>query len=299
MKLLLKFLSFFAIFWIWLLQTFAIDAPANLKVDSINDTNINLSWDTASGAYMYYVSYWKTSWGKYENQTDFVEKNNVTIDSLEPNNTYYFVVTALDENGDESTYSNELAEDITKSIFSLNSVNVISPTKIELVFSDPLDSTEWTERDFNIYNKSDKLDSFEVLSTDLNKDDNTKLDLTLDRELKTWIEYEVVVTAIKNSSLKNIESGIDSVETFILNKELAKTATGSNTWETATEDLNSASDKSSLIWSNIDNNELKNTTLGVASKTSKLPTTWPEDILILILSIILSALFFIFKYKKA
>jgi len=315
MKFLLKIVSIFVLLWVSFLNTFAIDAPMNLKIDSISDNTVNLSWDSVDNAYMYYVSYWKTSWWPYDSQTDFIDTTNISIDSLESGNTYYFVVTALDENWDESIYSNEVAADINMTIFSLDTVNVIDKNKIELVFSDILDSTEWTEREFNIYNKSDELDTFDVVSTSLNPDDKHKLELTLDRDIEVWVEYEVVVIAIKNESLQNIESGIDSIETFTLTEDLAnsftweiiETSTGevieTSTGETLndednTQDLNSAWDEASIAWANIEETDLENTTLWAAQNNTSLPKTWPEHILIFVLSILLAWVLFVFKYKK-
>jgi len=317
MKFLVKILSFLALFWITFLNAFAIDTPINLKTDSIVDNSINLSWDSVDNAYMYYVSYWKTSWWPYENQTDFVDTNNISIEWLESWNTYYFVVTALDEDGNESTYSNEVAEDINIKVFGLDTINVIYKNKIELVFSDNLDSTDWTEREFNIYNKSDELDTYDVISTELNSEDNHKLELTLDRDIEVWVEYEVVVIAIKNESLQNIESGIDSIETFTLTEELVNSFTwtltetltwdlldNTSTWEvlvnenTTNQDLNSAWDEGSIAWANVDESDLENTTLWAAQNNTSLPKTWPEHILIFVLSVILAWLFFVFKYKK-
>lgn len=346
MKFLLKFFSVLALFWIGLSSAFAIDAPSNFKIDSINDTSVDLSWDLVDNAYMYYVSFWSTSWGDYDNQTDFVEENTVSVSSLEIGSTYYFVVTSLDENWEESIFSDELSVDFDKNIFSLESVSVKSKTTLELTFSDILDSTEWTEREFNIYKKSDKLDTFEVISSELNMEDSSKLNLTLDKELELWVQYEIVVVAIKNESLKNIESWIDSIEWFIINEEdiineelttnSEMVTEGTIATDTTVDELNPASDEEllgtdttvgelnsasseellgtdttldgfnsasneelSVAWVNIEDGELENTTLGAAGNTDQLPKTWPESVLILILSIVLWALVFVFKYKKA
>ena len=323
MKFLLNLFSFLVLSLIGLSSVFALNAPDNFKIDSVNDNSVDLSWDLVNNAYVYYVSYWTTSWWTYENQTDFIDGNKTSIPSLIPWTTYYFVVTSLDENWKESSFSRELSLDFNKKIFSLESVSVKSKNNIELKFSEPLDSTEWTEREFNIYKKSNKLDDFNVISSNLDANDNSKLNIVLDRDIEPWIEYEIVVVAIKNKSLKNIESWIDSIEWFILNSAwIGSTLTGSTStgstltgaivndlnsaWTGSTStgsivnDLNSAwIEKSSVVWANVDNKELNNTTLWAAENNNKLPKTWPESILILILSVILWALVFVFKYKKA
>ena len=317
MKFLLKIFLISWLFIFTLSNSFAIDAPVNLKVDSINATNVDLSWDKVDNWYMYYISYWKNSWGSYESQTDFIEANTGSVTWLEAWNTYYFVVKALDENWDESAYSNEVSADIPEeSVFSLESVVANNKKQIELTFSRELDSSTWSVREFKVYKKTDDTDLFDVLSTELNKTDNTKLVLNLDRDLENNVEYEVVVIAIKDKNANNIESGIDSIESFIVDENNFVTNSGvilTDTW--VTEELNSASEtwttEKSNTWTTINTNEnapdgttlsnsdLEKTTLWAAAKNDKLPKTWPEEILLVILSIILWALVFIFKYKKA
>jgi len=307
------------LFVLTLSDALAINAPSNLKIDSIENTSVNLSWDTSSGAYMYYISYWLNAGWSYDNQTDFIDSNTWVINWLETWKTYYFVVTALDENWDESSYSNEIAWDTWVNIFSLESIVVNTSNSLELNFSRDLDTTENTEREFKIYNKSDNLDTFDVISTEIDSTNPNNLIVTLDRELQLWVEYELVVIAIKDINLNNIESWIDSIESFIFNNEIINTTESwgiiTESWvlDENNEELNSANSDSWTVdnstwtvvinewpsWSNIDTNELNNTTLGAAWNTNQLPKTWPENILILVLSIILWALVFVFKYKKA
>ena len=315
-------LNFFLIFWLFIFtiyNSFAIDAPLNLKVDSINDTTVDLSWDNVDNWYMYYISYWKNSWGSYDNQTDYLESNTWTVSWLEAWNTYYFVVKALDENWDESNYSNEVSADIPEeNVFSLESVVANNKKQIELTFSRELDSSTWSVREFKVYEKSDNINLYDVLSTELDKNNSTKLILNLDRDLENKIEYEVVVIAIKDKNGNNIESWINSIESFVVDENNFITTESwpvlSDIWAVLDENLNSASEiwttEKSNTWTTINtnenepdsttlsNNDLEKTTLWAAAKNDKLPKTWPEEILLLVLSIILWALVFVFKYKK-
>jgi len=48
MKFLIKIFSFVFIFFALILDTFAIDSPVNFKLDSLNNTTVNLSWDAVT-----------------------------------------------------------------------------------------------------------------------------------------------------------------------------------------------------------------------------------------------------------
>lgn len=291
MKNLFRILSFIILFFILILESFAIDAPTNLSLDSSTESSVNLSWDVTENAFMYYVYYSKQSGLEtgYDMQTDFIESNSLKINDLEIWSTYYFVAVALDENWNESVYSNELIVDITSNIivdFALDSIEVIDYNKIELDFTNGLEDSKNTLREFKIINKNDNLDTFEVISTKLNSEDNSKLELTLDRDTKIWNEYEVVIIAITSVDWENIESWIDNTEIFIVEEIIIE--------------LNSAIEKVVWpTWTNIESSEIENTTLALAKTNDSLPKTGPEHIFMLILSIILWALIFVFRYKKA
>lgn len=308
MKSIFKLLSFILLFFALFLQSFAINAPANLKLDSSSDSSVNLSWDVTENAYMYYVYYSKKSWlvNWYDMQSDFIDGNSIVINGLETGTTYYFTVVALDQVWDESSFSNELVIDTNQVLdtwvtFALDSISMISSNTIELTFTSPLNNSVDAIREFKISNKADSSDTYEVLSTELNSNDNSKLTLVLDRNPEIWKEYEVVIIAITSSDGKNIESWIDNTETFIAEEIITVDALiVEDIILNELVDLNSASEVPVWpTWANIESNVIENTTLALAENNSALPKTWPEHILMLILSIILWALIFIFKYKKA
>ncbi len=299
MKGLFKLISIFVLSFSFILNTFAIDATTDVKVNLIDDSSVEMTWNQVDWAYMYYVSYWKISReeAEYANVTDFIEWTWTTISWLETWNTYYFSVTSLDDSWNESWFSNEIAIDVNwwtnTSTFRLESIDVLGVNEIKLVFTNPLDSTEWTEREFNIYNKADKVDTIWVLEAKLDNVNTNELNLILDTDLQEGIEYEVVVIAIKNENWENIKSGIDSIDVFTYNGEIKEepvemnVALPVNAWPS---------------WSDIaiENKDIvDSTTLSVAESPEKLPKTWPEHILIFILSIVLAWVLFVFKFKKA
>ncbi|MFK7779673.1 MAG: fibronectin type III domain-containing protein [Candidatus Gracilibacteria bacterium] len=299
MKSIFRFLGFVSLLFVLIVESFALDAPSDVEIESFTDTSVVVKWEPLEDAIMYYVYYSKVSGvdADYENYSDFVEGDSVEITELEEGQNYYFAVTSLDENGEESVYSEEIVFDVNNIDqakrsdldFALDGVSVISYNKIELSFTNPLDNSKDTMREFKVVNKSDNFDTFEVILTELNPKNDLLLGVTLDRNLKVGNQYEVIIVAIVSATGRNIESGIDNIETFTVRKI------------NETVELNSASpeEETSLIGTNLSAEEVENTTLALANNQTALPTTGPEHVLMLILSIILGAVIFIFNYKKA
>ena len=85
------------------------------------DTTATLEWDppttntdgTDLAALSGYKIYYRTASGSYETPLDVGNVTSYTINdlSLSPE-TYYFAVTAYDESGNESDYSNEVSKTI-------------------------------------------------------------------------------------------------------------------------------------------------------------------------------------------
>lgn len=300
-------------------NSYAVDAPSNFKVESVWDNSIDLSWDLVDNAWFYNVYYGKNS-NDYDMYTDVIEGGSTTINNLENGVTYYFVVTSIDEVWEESLNSKELMANISNSeedswnIFSFDSISAISNNELELGFSLPLDSSESSLREFKVKNKNDSLDSFYVVENKINNNDKSKLKITLDRDLEAGSQYEIIVVSLTSSDGKNIESGIDNMKVFNFSWELNNDISGyseSVDINNSTEnqdlekveniELNSAEEKVNQEWPSwelISNDEINNTVLWASTSNEKLPQTWPEHIFMLILSIILGALIFIFRYKK-
>ena len=120
MKSFFRFLLFISLSFALVINVFAIDAPINIEIENSNDTSVVVTWEPVADALMYYVYYWTESWkiSDYENYSDFVEWNSVEINDLNIWTNYYFVVTSLDENWEESTYSDEIVYDVNNLNFT-------------------------------------------------------------------------------------------------------------------------------------------------------------------------------------
>lgn len=308
MKKILAFITTIFLFFGFVLESFAIDAPSNLKVDSSTNSSVVLSWDVLADAYMYSVYYWKkslvwTSSGTYDNQTEYVEWNTVEIKDLD-SWVYYFSVVALNDLWDESTFWKELMFDTSSdpitgaasSSFVLKSINVVSLNWVELTFSAPIEDVENAVREFKIVNKADSLDAFNVVKTEVNPEDATKLLLTLDKDTNIWSEYEVTVTAIKSADAKNIEAWIDSTEVFMVNA--ADYPTEDVTYANFPVQLNAAGESLNVVtWSGETGSGVA--LLAAAETAEALPSTGPEQVILLLLSLIIWFGFFIVKLKRS
>lgn len=101
-------------FYLILLLAFIISFIVVVPVVYSADRKITLSWtlNTETDMYVYRV-YQSTKRGTYNtsNVVATVDKsiNKVNLIIPQDNRTYYFVVTALDNGGKESAYSNEVS----------------------------------------------------------------------------------------------------------------------------------------------------------------------------------------------
>jgi hypothetical protein len=138
--------------------------------------------------------------------------------------------------------------------------------------------------------------------------------LVLDKDLVNENEYKVIVLKIEDIYWQNIKYWVDSEAIFYYyyTEETPKEV------EVEPEtDLNSASEveenndieeivpleeqevKSSIWGTNLNSWDVENQVTVVAKDNTKLPTTWPEHILLLILAIIIWGLVFVYNYRKA
>jgi hypothetical protein len=73
---------------------------------------IILTWDPPNPDYNvsgYIIYYWCRQDDKYEHWIDNGSETSCTLEGFEKNSTYYFTVTAYNQNGDESDFSNEVS----------------------------------------------------------------------------------------------------------------------------------------------------------------------------------------------
>jgi hypothetical protein len=116
-----------------------------------------------------------------------------------------FQVNAEDTSSGTNTQPDPIVQ---TELFLLKSseTEIISFSKIKLVFSELLENDLNASREFRIISKADEFDEFFVIKTELDSADNSKIFLTLDRDTEKNGEYELTVIDIKSKTGKNIES---------------------------------------------------------------------------------------------
>jgi hypothetical protein len=228
--------------------------------------------------------------------------------------TFSLNFSVLASSWETNTWSSDEEVSIQKE-FSLKNIKPISFTKFELEFSDELDSGSWAAREFRIIDKNDELDEFYVLENELSSEDQTRLTITLDREVTINNIYEIFVIELYSKDWNSIEQGINSISTFTINEDTFKETEKEleileNTWATQEEqieeELNSAKEEnlestwavSENSWKDLKEEEVEKNTLSEAKNNTKLPTTWPEHILMLLLALSLTGFVFLFRFKR-
>lgn len=314
-KILSLILAFFTAFIPFSVSAEWFEFASAPKAEKFTSNSVSLSWEEIAWAEGYVVLYDTVSVASsneenafYSNETDdLIFENNTTITGLEPGITYYFAVTALDFEWNETPASPELAVSTIEVDVELNSANEepLAPTEIkstsakqiEVKFNIELDENEDAVREFSILDDEENevfIDNVELISSDT-------LALNLDGELKNGTTYNVVIIALQDSNLNNIEAGVDGIISFVSEFETAQDTSA----EEISEESAPSNDSVEEVVEEISDEvvEIKEevteekTVEEVADKAKELPETWAKENIIIFLSIIIAM--FVTLRKKA
>lgn len=275
------------------------------------DTRVTLTWDALDDALGYIVSYGETSLEKsngevefYDKETeDLIESNETTIDGLTVNTTYYFVVTAIDKNGNETKFSPELelktaetgaavaaaepkAEEETPAVeaepkaeaaaLEIAAVEASLNNQIKIKFNKALENSADAVREFKVLEKVSQIE-LNISKVTLEEDSMT-LSLDLAGVLKTNAEYDVTVIALNAQDGTNIEAGVEGMRSF------------TTPWELKEKEEEAAP---AVVEPEVDLNAAP----AAKPEAKKLPQTGAEEVVVLFLALILSGL--VFMRRKA
>jgi len=293
-------------------QTFALEAPTDLKVSGTNDTTIMLDWSEVPDTIWYYIYYGTQTWsgGTYEVEwVDIIEESDFSLTELVPNQEYFLAVTSVDEFWKESQYSREVSATTLQewntqieTNFKLDNVFVIDETSLEFVFSKELSTLSSSPREF-IIKTVDGISEINSSISQLDDSDSSRLFVLLDDALVSNENYRVTVLDIKSEDGESISSGIDAFSDFqtpefsspepavsaIITPEIEEPV---DSTETPEPDENNkiwlqANDGSSNGWSSISTDEIDSNTVSAAASNEKLPQTWPEILILLAIALLL------------
>lgn len=304
-KLLLIAVSF-TFFVLWVNSVSAEFKSTEKKSDSIT-----FSWESVENALIYKINYGNISW-TYDKSTDYIDALTYSIFDLTPWTQYYFSLVWLDEDANEIYKSSELSittpeldekSDSTLKNLSLEKAEMVWENMIEISFSNDISDKDEDSREFMIENTKDSNELLEVTKSEISKTNKKNLILTLDEKLKVGNTYKVTVLNIRDIYDQNIEFWVDSEAIFT-----------SKAIEESIIELNSASEEETVLeattlestwgevgnisWVDLNSAWVDASVLTEASEISKLPQTWPKEILIFLLAVVLSWIVFAYRFRK-
>ena len=220
------------------MSVFAIDTPMNITANNITETSIDLSWDTVEDALGYNVYYSETTPVDKltaENR-EYLSENSINISELNWGTQYNFVVTAFDEVGWVSEFSSEMQyttfwtsantnteEEIEFNSaidFKISGIDVLAQNQVSLSFTSQLENWEDSERVFKIVEKNDEFMEYSVQNSEIDQTSWNKVIITLEKNLPINTEFKLTVISILDAQGRNIESGIESFENFIIEEAM-------------------------------------------------------------------------------
>lgn len=280
-----QFLSILALF-LWLNLAFVYTASAEWEFEFTKapimiektESSVKLEWDKLDWAIWYLVSYGKASWVDteiYENEWDeVIEWTSTEISWLDSSTKYYFSLTAIDEEANETPYSPEL--EVTTSMseeeknevsnqLAVKDVEVIYSDKIKVIFTRDLDTSLEAVREFKIQDKDWVESEVFVKSNELTK--SNELELKLESYLSTSTEYNFTIISLADFEWNLVESWVNISSTFLTSSELfpepeAEEIVDNNEWSSeevisnnnewsSEEDINMNTDTSTSNKSNL------------------------------------------------
>lgn len=211
--------------------------------------------------------------------------------------------------------------DTTKELY----VEEVYPTwtnKIEVVFSNEIAESSLKEDGslFRMEEVNNAENSYDIKTKELDELDKNVMILTLNKDMVDWKEYRLIVLKVEDKLGQNIKYGVDSEATFTYRYN-SNWGTSDNAWA-----LNSASEQTTTWATSVEeSNETDTVVLGedntnetgsalagtgvdssienqidvVANNNDKLPTAWPEHILLLIVALMLWGGVFLYNFKRS
>lgn len=317
-------------FWIFIYSlSFALNISSDIKLEEASKNSLKISFEEVPWAiwyYLYYDTKSVTDWNYSFEWSDIYDSNVITIQDLKPNTTYYLAVSVYDEDYKEWDLSKEFSFKTiwwSTDALQLENIEVVDTRTLKLEFNYNLDTN--LQREFLISNKNYETQEINIIDSEI---ENWNLVfINLEKDLDILWEYSITILNLSWTSWETIEAWVDWKEDFIIpedtpffvevtidnndinNQEDLNNDDNFSTWvvdsdEILENDLNSAwpeeiqSWSIGIDWQNLSNDDLAKTTVNATSNTEKLPSTWPESIILFFLAIIFWLIVFLFRKKE-
>lgn len=297
-KIVVFLFSFLMLVWIQ-------NVNAEFKTTEKKSNSASFSWSAVENALIYKIDF-GTSSTALDKSTDYIDSLTYTVFDLIPWTQYYFSLVWYDENANEIYKSEQITVTTpgsdASSPLSLEDAKMVWPNKVELSFSNDINDLSAEQREFRIENIKDTNDILEVTETEVSKTNKKNLVITLDKEPVIWTEYKIIVLSIRDIYNQNIEFWVDSEATFLwveIDEIIPELNSAENepTVEVSSEELKWPT--WDLAWVDLNSAWVDPSVLTEATDASKLPQTWPESILVLLLAIIFSWIVFAYRFRKS
>ncbi len=288
-------------------SAFALEIPTNITSDNITQSSVDIDWGDVEWSIGYVVLY-GTDGSMNLGGDDFFPESQVTLTDLSAGKDYSFQVVAVDEAIDEfesaiMSFSTLPSE---QDPLSLDAIVVHSDTEISFDFNYAIDENVSSTGIFNIQSTQNAGEQIDVDTLVRDQVNPSIVHAVLASPMASDHQYQAVVVNVMDIYARSIESWIDGVENFTSPTILVDED------EETIEDFNAASDvvdeainNSSLIsdealsGESVSADETEQNAASVWATAQTLPNTWPEHILLFILAMVFSILFFVYKFKKA
>jgi len=205
------------------------------------------------------------------------------------NNTTLYAEEATSATGETTTEETSSVNEEVKQL-KLEWVEVLWKNKVELEFDSKISDAE---KDISV--KSIWEDSEEIFVSDYEVNEKKVL-LILEKDLESNKDYEVIIFSVMWEDGSTITSGLDWALKFttpdltIFDKKEEVKEELNSAWTEKVEETKVEIKNENLAWKDIKQEEVDKNIEVTASKTDKLVKTWPEDVLLVVLSLILAAL---------
>lgn len=259
-----------------------------------------------------------------------------TVSWLEKWIKYYLALTTVDWEGAESSYSEIVSfttenKELTSESFALEWIEVIDADVIKLNFNSVLENNDDSVREFVVTNRDDSLDELQIENIEYSSDESMSIYLDFSTMPTRDVEYEVTVIEIFDEQWRNIESWLDASDVFVVSADFVSVDEQiEQEWEEEdsfvepeveednqqdNQDNSSSSEEEDVDWglnaawsedetndsteenNNSEDFEVKENVESVAHDNDKLPQTWPEQLFILALAMLLW--FILFRFRKS
>jgi hypothetical protein len=160
---------------------------------------------------------------------EYVTDMPIVVEWLNSNTQYYFLISAFNEEWEESIFSEETSfatigwvepqsEMNASQDFKLAWIEVLAQNQVSLEFTSPLENTDGAQREFKVVEKDNELNIFYIKESKLDPENSAKILVIFEDILPVSTEFTLTVIDILDENGRNIESGIESFENFYLDE---------------------------------------------------------------------------------